>query len=552
MIVDALSELVHTALGNAVSDGVLELSDSPTVEFERPKRPEHGDFSTNIALVVARGRGKPRDIAQALIERLPSSDLLESVELAGPGFLNFRLAGTWLHEVTRRAADDSSRFGRHSVGQGRRVNVEFVSANPTGPLNVVSGRHAAVGDAMARLLEAVGYDVTREYYVNDAGRQLWLFAQSLEFHYLQHFGAEATFPADGYRGDYVRDLAKTLADQIGDRLVQASVDERLHTLRAAGLDSVIGGIKTTLDRFRTHFEVWSFEKALHDSGAVARAVDELGRRGHVEERDGAKWFLSSKFGDDKDRVLVRANGEPTYLAADVAYLSNKVERGFEELIYLLGADNHGTVRRVLAAADALGIDRARIRIPMVQIVTLSRGVETLKGSKRAGVYVELNELIDDVGVDAARYTFLTRSIDAPLEFDIELAREQAPENPVYYVQYAHARICSILRKAGDQGMEVDVATAPLELLVHPSEDELMRKLASYEEVVLAAATALAPQKMTRFVEELASTFSAFYRDCQVVSEDLRLSRARAALCLATRRVIADGLSLLGVAAPERM
>lgn len=552
MIVDSLSELVHAALRDAESDGVLEASDSPTVEFERPKRKEHGDFATNIALVVARGTGSPRDIAQALIERLPRSELLQSVEVAGPGFLNFRLSASWLHEAVRRAADESSGFGRHSVGAGTAVNIEFVSANPTGPLNVVSGRHAAVGDAMARLLEAIGCGVTREFYVNDAGRQMLLFARSLEFHYLQHFGVAATFPDDGYKGDYVREVAKRIADEIGDRLVGASEEERLGTIRTTGLAYEIAHMRATLECFGTHFDVWSFEKSLHDSDAVARAIAELEKRRYVEERDGAKWFLSSKLGDDKDRVIVRATGDPTYLAADAAYLLDKFARGFDRLIYLWGADHHGTVARLLGIAEALGIERQRIQVLLVQIVTVSKGVETLKGSKRAGVYVELDELIDQVGVDAARYTFLTRSIDAPLEFDIELAKEQAPENPVYYVQYAHARICSILRKAGAEGIATDATNAPLDLLTHSSEDELMRKLASYEEVVLEAATALAPQRMPRFVEELASTFSAFYRDCQVVSEDPELSHARASLCVATRRVIADCLLLLGVRAPERM
>lgn len=552
MIVDSLSELIKVALRDATSDGVIEVSDVPAVEFQRPKRKEHGDFATNIALVVGRRTGHPRDIAQALVERLPRSDLLQSVEVAGPGFLNFRLSASWLHDVVRRAADESSDFGRHSVGADASVNLEFVSANPTGPPNVVSGRHAAVGDAMGRLLDAVGYDVTREYYVNDAGRQVWLFAQSLEFHYLQHFGVDATFPEDGYRGDYVPDLATKVAEEIGDRLVEATAHERLDALRAVGLEHELNEMRSTLERFATTFDVWSSEKALHDSGAVARAVAELEQRGYVEERDGAKWFLSSKLGDDKDRVVVRANGEPTYSASDVAYLLDKIGRGFDRLIYLWGAGHHGTIPRLLAAAEALGFDRRRIQIPLVQTVTLSRGAETLMASKRAGVYVELNELIDQVGVDAARYTFLTRSIDAPLEFDIDLAKEQAPENPVFYVQYAHARICSILRKADAEGIATDATKAPLDLLTHSSEDELMRKLASYEEVVLEAATALAPQRITRFVEELASAFSAFYRDCQVLSQDLELSHARAALCVATKRVIADCLSLLGVSAPERM
>jgi arginyl-tRNA synthetase len=552
MIVETLSELVAVALRDAASDGLVEPVESPAVEFERPKRREHGDFATNIALVVARGARNPRDVAHALAERLPRSDLLESVEVAGPGFLNFRLSSSWLHEVVRRAADRSSGLGRHSVGAGATVNLEFVSANPTGPLNVVGGRHAAVGDAMARLLEAVGYGVTREFYMNDAGRQVGLFAESLEFHYLDHFGMAATFPEEGYKGDYVRALGIAIAEELGDRLLHVTRGERLDALRSLGLEREVSEIRATLERFGTTFDIWASEKALHDSGLIERAVAKLEQGGLIEERGGAKWFLSSRFGDDKDRVLVRSDGRPTYSASDVAYLLDKAQRGYDRLVYLWGADHHGTVPRLAAAAEALEIGRHRLQVLLVQIVSLSRGTETLKGSKRAGVFVKLDELIDEVGVDAARYTFLTRSIDAPLDFDIELAKEQAPENPVFYVQYAHARISSILRKAADQGLRADAASAPLELLVHASERELMRKLAAYEEVVLEAASTLAPQRITRFAEDLASTFSAFYRDCQVVSDDAALSQARLGLSVATKNVIADALALLGVGAPERM
>ncbi len=552
MIVDTLSQLVRAALHGAASDGVLRLDDVPGIDFERPKRKDHGDFATNIALVVARGTGKPRDVAQALIERLPASDVVDAVEVAGPGFMNFRLSAAWLHDVVRRAAQHSSDFGRHSVGVGTKVNLEFVSANPTGPLNVVSGRHAAVGDAMARLLEAVGYGVTREFYVNDAGRQVEIFARSVEFHYLKRHGVDVAWPEDGYRGDYVAELAETIARESGDRFVDMSDDERLQALAAVALDKELSGIRSTLERFGTHFDVWFSERQLHANNSIKQAVETLEAKDLIEQREGAKWFRSSEFGDDKDRVVVRSNGTPTYTASDVAYILDKVARGFDQLIYLWGADHHGTVPRLMAAAEALGIGRERVKVLLVQIVSLSSGAETLKGSKRAGVYVLLDDLIAEVGVDAARYTFLTRSIDAPLDFDIALAKEQAPENPVFYVQYAHARISSILRRADEQGIGVDAASAPLGLLTHPSEDDLMRKLVTYEEVVLEAAEALAPQRITRFVEELASTFSAFYRDCQVLTEDAELSHARAVLCVATRRVIADGLALLGVSSPERM
>ncbi|MDQ3952549.1 MAG: arginine--tRNA ligase [Actinomycetota bacterium] len=549
MIADQLADLLRVALE---ASGYAALSND-IIQFERPRRREHGDWSTNVALAAAKeGRANPRDLAAKLVEHLPDAPIVERVEVAGPGFLNFHLSATWLHDVVRRAADPAARFGRSDRGEGKKVNVEFVSANPTGPINVVSGRHAAVGDAIASLLEATGHQVTREFYVNDAGRQLLLFGESVAAHYLRHFGVDAEVPEEGYRGAYVADLAKEFAGELGPRLLDASGEDRSTILRDMGLLRMQQEMRISLERFRTHFDVWFSEKTLHDSGSIDDTLAELRRRGLAEEREGALWFLSTRFGDDKDRVLVRANGAPTYLAGDAAYLRDKFGRGFEHLIYLWGADHHGTVARLKAMAQALGHDAEDVEIRLVQVVTLTAGEQTLKGSKRAGVFVTLDELVDQVGVDAARYTFLTRGIDAPLDFDIAAAKEQAPENPVYYVQYAHARICSILRRAAETGHAADVASAPMHHLGHESEDALMRKLASFEEVVVDAAEQRAPQKMTRYVEELAADFSAFYRDCKVVSEDADLTAARLALCVATKCVISEGLGLLNVSAPERM
>ncbi|HEX2058115.1 MAG TPA: arginine--tRNA ligase [Actinomycetota bacterium] len=547
MIVDELVPLVATALG------ALHYVLTTKIEFERPKRREHGDWSTNVALAAAKEQGvSPRQLAEALVEHLPESPFVERVEVAGPGFLNFHLSAEWLHDVVRRAADPAARFGRSERGGGKKVNVEFVSANPTGPINVVSGRHAAVGDAIASLLEATGYHVTREFYVNDAGRQAVLFSDSIAAHYLRHFGVEAEVPDEGYKGDYVADLAREFASELGPRLLDASPEDRGAILRDMGLLRMQQEMRISLERFRTHFDVWFSEKTLHESGSIDDTLADLKARGLAEKRDGALWFLSTRFGDDKDRVLVRENGAPTYLAGDAAYLRDKFGRGFEHLIYLWGADHHGTVARLKAMAEALGHDRDGVEIRLVQVVTLATGGQTRKGSKRAGVFVTLDELVDQVGVDAARYTFLTRGIDAPLDFDIAAAKEQAPENPVYYVQYAHARICSILRRAAETGHAADVASAPLHRLGHSSEDALMRKLASFEEVVVEAAEQRAPQKVTRYVEELASDFSAFYRDCKVVTEDADLTAARLGLCVAAKCVFAEALGLLNVSAPERM
>lgn len=548
MITDHLSELVRGALDRAgpPPPGCLE----PEIQFERPKRREHGDWSTNVAMVA--GRENPRDFAQKLVDLLPASDFVERAEIAGPGFINFHLSADWLHSVVKRAADTHSRFGRSELGKGLRVNVEYVSANPTGPINVVSGRHAAFGDAVSNLLEASGFEVTREMYLNDVGRQARLFGASIDAHYMTLMGTATQVPEDGYHGDYVRDLAQTILDEHGEALADLDENERVHALTKLGLELMIDDMNETLESFGTHFEVWFRESELHESGAIEWAISDLKQKGYIEERDDALWFLASEFGDDKDRVVVRSSGEPTYLAADTAYLLNKFERGYEHLTYIWGADHHGTVARLKAMAQALGFDDGRVEVLLVQIVTLKRAGEAVKASKRKGVLVPLTELLSEVDKDAVRYMFLTRSLDAPLEFDIDLAKEQAPENPVYYVQYAHARISSILRKALEQDVAVHVKRAPLELLKHPSEDVLMRKLASYEEVIPQAAVNRAPQKLTRYIEELASDFSAFYRDCKVVSEDKALTEARLALCVATRAVIGDGLGLLGVSAPESM
>lgn len=543
MITDELTDLLRAALQSS-DDEVLRNKDI-TIRFERPRRREHGDWSSNVALEAGGGKNNPREIAEKIVARLPRSPLIERVEVAGPGFLNFHLSPIWLHDVVRRAAHESETFGRSTEGSGSSVNVEYVSSNPTGPINVVSGRHAAVGDTIANLLEATGHAVTREYYINDTGTQIRLFARSVAVRYLQEAGVEVELPDDGYRGDYVIDLARELRSELGDG-AQKSLDELTAMISGLAVGRMLQSIKETLERFRTTYDVWFSEQSLHGE-AIQHSLECLKEAGTTEERDGAVWLKSSRFGDDKDRVLVRSNGEPTYLAKDTAYLISKFGRGFDRLIYLWGSDHHGAVARLRAAARALGYEADNIEVLLMQPVSLSGRA----GSKRAGVYVRLDDLIDEVGVDAARYTFLTRSIDAPLDFDIDLVKEQAPENPVYYVQYAHARICSILRKAESEGFP-SISDTSLDALRHDSELQLMRKLASYEELIPEAARQRAPQKVSHYAEELASYFSGFYRDCKVVSEDRELTNARLTLCVASRNVIADALGMLGVSAPERM
>lgn len=549
MITSALEDLVRSALETA-APSIGPLPADLRISFEHPRRREHGDWSTNVALALASG-GNPRPVAEAIVGALPQSDLIARAEVAGPGFINLTLAARWWHDIVMKASEPASDFGRSDFGSGRKINVEFVSANPTGPVNVVSGRHAAVGDAVAALLEATGHEVTREYYVNDTGRQIDLFGQSLAARYLQAQGHEAAIPEDGYHGEYLIELAASLAEDHGEALAGLEPGELAARCAQLGVERMLAEMRSSLERFRTRYDLWRSERDLHEAGLVERGLAILDEGGLTEEREGALWFLSSRLGDDKDRVLRRGDGRYTYLASDVAYLMDKFGRGFDHLIYLWGADHHGTVPRLKAAARALGHSPEHVEVPLVQVVTLVRGGETVKASKRAGAIVALDELVDEVGVDAARYTFLARSIDAPLEFDIALAREQAPENPVYYVQYAHARICSIMRKAQEMGIAIQ-EQPDLTRLIHPAEDELMRRLGAYEEMVQEAALARAPQKVCRYLEELAAAFSAFYRDCVVISDDEALTAARTRLCLATRFVLARGLALLGVSAPERM
>ena len=395
--------------------------------------------------------------------------------------------------------------------------------------------------------------MTREFYINDAGRQIELFGESVGARYLQLHGQEAAIPDGGYQGEYLVDLVKEISAEFGDELLNVPAEERNTKLGRDALDAELAQVRASLERFGTTFDVWFSERTLHEAGEVEAALEALRATGRVYEKDGAVWFRSTELGDDKDRVVIRSDGTPTYLAADAAYVLDKFGRGFDRLLYLWGPDHHGSVARFLAAVESLGLERDQVEVSIVQVVSLLRSGEAVKSSKRAGHIVPLDELIDDVGADAARYMFLQRSMDAPLDFDLDLAREQAPENPVFYVQYAHARICSILRKAADEGVPgVDVTSAPLERLEHGSEDDLMRALATYEDVIPEAAYKRAPQRVTNYIEELASEFSSFYRDCKVVTDDADLTAARLALCVATKNVIADALSLLGVSAPDRM
>jgi arginyl-tRNA synthetase len=552
-----LADAVRTAVQAVAADPIaLGLQAEPfdasavAVELERPARKEHGDWSTNVALQLAKPAGaKPRDLAAALVTALGTPPGVEAIEIAGAGFINFKLSLASLTETIREVEHAGEGWGRVIPAKPERIQVEFVSANPTGPLHVGHGRWAAIGDALASVLEAAGHQVKREFYVNDFGRQMNLFGESVRARYLAELGREASFPEDGYHGTYVVDLAKEIVAEVGDKYADADAD----AFRKIGEERMLAHQRDVLERFGVRFDVWFSETSLHASGAVAAGIERLKARGHTYEQAGALWLRSTDFGDDKDRVIVRADGTPTYLAPDVAYYLDKRSRGFDRLIYLVGADHHGYTARVHAMIRALGDEPAETEFIVGQFVNLHRGGEPVRMSKRTGELITFEELIDEVGVDAARYTFLRHSSDTPIEFDMELVVRQSQDNPVFYVQYAHARISSILRYAQEQGIAVEpVGEVQLDLLAHPSELDLIRKISELPEIVEAATRLRSPHPLARYAEDLAGLFHAFYRDCRVVTEDAALTQARLHLATAARVALANVLRLLGVSAPEKM
>jgi arginyl-tRNA synthetase len=548
-----LARLVRDALASAAPE--LGLSNLPEdIEIVRPRQKEHGDFTTNVALAVGAATGRdPRSVAQTILEHLRQTTFVARVEVAGPGFLNFHMAHEWLYGVLQEVERLGPKYGRIDVGGGEKVQVEYVSTNPTGPLHVGHGRNGAVGDSLANVLAAAGFKVSREYYVNDAGTQIALFVASVEARYLQHLGREAKVPEGGYQGPYVAELAAAIAEDVGDSLAELPEEERRARLHQEAIGRTLAGIGSTLERFGIRFDSWFHESKLRDSGRVAQAVELLRERGLAYDAEGATWFAATRFGDVKDRVLVRADGEPTYFASDCAYLREKFARGFDRLIYVWGADHHGTVKRLQGAAQAYGYPLDRIEFIITQLVALYRGGEPVRMSKRTGDIVTLDELIDEVGADAARYTLLTRSTDTALDFDIELVKRRSLDNPVYYVQYAHARIASLLLFADEQGVALEpFEKVRAEELVHETELDLLRKIAEMPEQLQLAADARAPYRLTRYGEELAAGFHRFYTECRVVTEDADLTQARLHLAAAARQTIANVLVLLGVSAPDSM
>jgi len=553
-IIAALAE----AISRAQNAGDLPTSVSPRIELQTPRDPRHGDIATNIALAVANEVGEP---ARALAERLVShlrlpGDLIEKVEVAGPGFINFTLAPAYLRGVARAVLEQGDHYGRSDAGGGKSLLLEFVSANPTGPIAVVQGRAAAIGDTLAKLFEHTGWRVSREYYINDAlnSTQIQRFAETLEARYLQKFGQQVSVPEDGYQGDYVVDMAEELAQTEGDRYLRMSREERLAALYQYSLSSIVASQRRDMDAFGVRFDTWFHESALYENHEVEAAIEALNVRGYTYEADGALWLKANELGDEQDHVLVRSDGRPGYLAADIAYHKNKFDRGFDRLIDIWGPDHQGHVRRTKAGVRALGYDPSRFEILIHQIVRLFRGSEMVRMSKRAGDIIPLSALLEDVGADAARFFFLMQSLDSHLDFDLELAKKQANDNPVYYVQYAHARICSILREAQERGVGAGGTNpAPnLDRLGEPDELALIRKLAELAEEIADAAERYEPHRMTRYAREIASVFHGFYTNCRVLTDDAALTAARLSLVQATLTVLRTVLRLLGVSAPEKM
>lgn len=555
-IKQGLAEGLRAAAARARQKGQLEYEGLPSFVVEVPREKEHGDLASNCALVLAReARKPPRQVAEVLVSNFDRENTwVDKIEVAGPGFINFSLDYRWLYQALREILARQDSYGRSEVGRGRRIQVEFVSANPTGLLHMGNARGAALGDSIANLLEASGYEVTREFYINDAGTQVINLAKSIEARYLQLLGYDAVVPADGYHGEDLIDTARRIVRQVGSKYLDVEPELRRELMVQFVLEEKLAAIKKSLERFGVHYDVWFSESSLHESGEVARVISELEEKGYVYERDGALWFRATAFGEDKDEVMVRANGLPTYFAADVAYHKNKFERGFDRVVNIWGADHHGHVARLKGALRALGYDPERLIVIIMQLVRLYQGGELVRMSKRTGQYVTLDELVEEVGVDAARYFFVMRSAESHLEFDLDLAKRESSENPVYYVQYAHARIASIMRHAAELGYKVpsSAAEANFGLLTHPSELDLIRRLADFPEVVKGAAEALEPHRLPKYAGEVAGLFHVFYTNCRVLTEEKDLREARLLLAKAVKIVLANLLRLLGVSAPEKM
>ena len=548
-----LAEAVAQATMTAIDAGILPKADLPEVLLEVPPEKSFGDFATNFAMQAARAlKANPKKIAEAIVTRL-NYPWLDRAEIAGPGFINFYLKPDWLYVLLQEILDQGETYGNTNAGRKQKIQIEFVSANPTGPLHVGHGRGAAFGSALANLMQAAGYDVQKEFYINDAGNQIDNLSASVEARYLELLGQTVSFPEDGYHGKDIIETAQRIIDNAGSRYLMMSPADRREIFKQIALDEKLLALREDLESFGVTFDEWFSERSLFANDSVAMACRELREKGHAYDKDGAFWLRSTDFGDDKDRVIIRDNGIPTYFASDIAYHDNKFRRGFETVINIWGADHHGYIPRMKAAVAALGYDPDRLEVLILQMVSLYQGGELVKMSKRTGQGVTLTELIEEVGRDAARYFFIMRSLDSQLDFDLDLAKSHSNDNPVYYVQYAHARIASIFRQMTEAGIVFDSGSkAELYRLSTPFEQDLIRKLGDYPEEVSAAARDRAPHRIARFAHELAGLFHSFYNSCRVLGVEPELTMARLALVAATQRVLKHALTILGVDAPEKM
>ncbi|WAM36902.1 arginine--tRNA ligase [Caldicellulosiruptor acetigenus] len=551
-----IQDVVQNAIKNCIDKGIFELDSIPDIMIEKPKEKSHGDFATNIAMELTRKLKKnPREIAQSILSSVDlSNTFIEKVEVAGPGFINFFFKKDWLYKVVDVILSEGDDYGKVNIGNSKKVMVEFVSANPTGPMHMGNARGGALGDCLANLLKWAGYNVTKEFYVNDAGNQIEKFGQSLEIRYRQLKGENIELPEDCYHGEDIIERVKEYLDEHGDDLENLSSDERREKLVDFALKRNISLMKEHLRKYGIEYDVWFHESSLYESGEVFETIEDLKSRGYTYEKDGALWFAASKIDESlKDEVLIRANGIPTYFAADIAYHRNKFEkRGFDIVIDIWGADHHGHVARMKAAMKALGIDPERLIVILMQLVRLVRGKEIVRMSKRTGKAITLIDLIDEIGKDAARFMFNTKSADTHIEIDLDLVTQQTLDNPVFYVQYAHARTCGILRALSEEGIVLDKSRIKVELLQQEEELELLKKLLELPEEIEIAAKNLDVSRVTKYLLDLASMFHAFYNACRVKNENEDLMFTRLSLVECVRIVIKNMLRLLGVDAPEKM
>jgi len=547
-----LVKVLEQAVIQAQQEGVLAVTTLPEVIVERPQNPEHGDYASSLPLKLARTTDiAPLSIAEKVLEFLPPLPEVAKIVVAAPGFINFKLNSDWLTQQVAAVLDAGDPYGNIDLGDGRPVQIEFVSVNPTGPLHVGHGRGAVLGSTLANVLSAAGYAVEKEYYINDAGSQLDAFNRSLYVRYQQCLGVDAEMPSGGYQGNYMVDLARRIIDKEGKRFLAMPGDAVLRELGAIGVAEMMGMIRQDLELLGVEFDVWFSEQSLYKNGQYEKVMKLLRDGGYVAEKENATWFISSALGEDKDNVLIRSDGSPTYFASDVAYHFNKfLERRFDTVINIWGADHQGHVSRMIAVVNALGINPERLKVIICQLVTLRRGQEIVRVSKRSGDIITLREVIDEVGLDACRFVFLSRSADAQMDFDMELAKKQSADNPVYYVQYAHARIASILRLAKERG--IDYARGDVSLLTTEPELTLIRRMILLPEILELVASTLEPHHLPYYAQDLATVFHSFYKQCRVVSKNQELTWARLKLVKAAQIVLARTLRLMGMAAPESM